>query len=1420
MTKTIPLTRRFAPPSDDVLRDPTFRTLLGDTPSGTSYWSDLLTHSPVLVIGEGKCGKTFEFLRQVATLRSEGRYAFFAPLEQLMHTPFIEILSPEDEAQFHAWSASDDPCFIFLDALDELKLRDGAFRNAFNKVRRAIGPNMSRVRLFISCRPGDPTLQFDVEELAALALPKQEQQAAAIREVGEVALIEIVSRSDCENTTTEREETGKDRPGHHVPMIVSLLPLDNSEIRESARLYNPEQADAFCDILDRQELWHLYRVPDDIMKALDYMARHGKFGTLEEQLRASIDEKLSEGIERRSALLALEKAQNGAARIALATIVMQRRTIKVDGTGDADTLSIRDVLSDFTAQEQAELIGKSIFVPNGVGTVQFHHRETQEYLAAQRIIQLHQLGLPRTDLIAMLFANIGGQAVIKTTMEPVAAWLTLSDHLVQAQVLQRKPQLLFNAGLPGSMSLDLKAKVLRSFVGRYKTSAWRLANVGHGKLRQIADPGLGVVVRELWDTAYTGHDAREVLLELIWLAPLSDCSDLALAALGDPALDIGHLTFAGRGVLAAGTQDEKAALKDMCLAGALPEAVIRYLLPDLFPDQMSEDEFWTLIQGMTEVPDTVHGLGYAIYCAVKNEGAATVSLRNRFTTSVWETRSADIHMYDARSDCDYYLDAVFAICAASEPADDDVDAWADAVAIALHFGERKGSIIAREDTKQIDAMMGSSPKLRAAYFWACIRLGDAIEAKEDDWGRFIRGTSELRRGAAIRDGDQDWLLGALDDEETRGIAFEALRYFFYLRADRALAEAVRLKMLEHPDLLERLDLIENPPPREPDKYDLRHKELQHKRAAEEAERVQGWINWRGKVLAEPNFGMDGDGRLNVLYDVSSILGQARNSGGWGHWDHELIARIMSPAFLDRLRAELSQFWRETEVLLRSERPNDKRGTYFNSWLLAHSAVKSEADVEGWANALSPNEIRQATRIACMALSQPPAFFRDLAAANPDIVAEVIAEEAVAQLRTVAETNDAPMLHDVLHHHPFVIKQQVAHRIAPEFSTLGMTEDNALQYGVRLVAEHGSHEDIEIATAAIIKRLDDHPQMFSLLSHLDIARTSELLLERTRDLQTAEARDTAGALFVSVFGDRWSNRVAEFESVAEDRRVQLLKELVIRAYEAVRRDEDQPLTTRRSGGARDAAEGARSALFDRLIATQSVATIAALHELAALPSFSHMSDRLREMSYEVAARVSDKGPMALPVFKALDEAATYTPYDRVTLFQVMNSRLGDFAHDLAHSETSIVDTLRKVDRETELRRFVADWLENRSRGAYSTTQEAVAYDEKRTDIRIHPTQFTEHAAIELKLDDTRHRWSGQALKNALFDQLVGRYLQHETCKVGCLLIVMRETREWQNPDNGEMMSLDATVEWLGSLAEEFITAHPDIFISVQGIDCSA
>lgn len=80
--------------------------------------------------------------------------------------------------------------------------------------------------------------------------------------------------------------------------------------------------------------------------------------------------------------------------------------------------------------------------------------------------------------------------------------------------------------------------------------------------------------------------------------------------------------------------------------------------------------------------------------------------------------------------------------------------------MAFHFGERRESIVAKEETKRLQEALSGNVALREGYFWACFDLAEALEEPENDWQRFVRSDYGriLRPFAEL---DSPWLLRAL-----------------------------------------------------------------------------------------------------------------------------------------------------------------------------------------------------------------------------------------------------------------------------------------------------------------------------------------------------------------------------------------------------------------------------------------------------------------------------------------------------------------------------------------------------------------------------------------------------------------------------------------------------------------------------------
>lgn len=1480
MAKYISISRRFALAEKIELRDPDHLSFFGSIPDGVYKWPDLLEMTPLVILGEGRSGKTREFEEQVEILRASGNDAFFIPLERLHDEDLESAMLPVDLEAFERWKQSPTAvAYFFLDALDELKLREGSLRSAVKKLQRACEPHFARTKLVLSCRPADWQSQIDSQHLEPFCvtqraylssgeptlLSKDASQsdggylrtgngtensvgrfvtwlkrifsrpptprAMQIDQGSEHFFLEVISKSKAEQGKDSSPQKATDTPKNITPTIVTLLPLSKNEVRDFAHGYSPKYADAFCQHLETHDFWHLYRLPAEIIDALDQLSTNVPLGTLEDQLRLGIQRKLREKHPNKRQALSVEKAQKGAERIALALFLLKKRTLTVNESGDPEKLDIGDILIDWTPQEQQELIGKTLFDPSGVGSVRFHHRATQEYLAALRLDRLRSDGIHNRSLFALLFEEVGGEAVVKPSMAPVAAWLALWHVDIRRLVLDREPALLFRQGLPSALSLDIRAEVLRAYVPQYAGKGWCRAGVGHEALKRVAHPQLSDLVRELWDDAYTGHDSRELLLEMIWLTPMPDCTDLSLAAALDNTLDPHHRTYAAWGVLAAGSQDQKQELTQAVLGSALPQRAVRNIVPEMVPSLIGIGDFLQFVDGLDSTPNDVHGLNYSIYRVTKSDELSRnekTTLRDALAEAIWATRRADCRMYQARSSKDHYQDALIASCHATIPeSDEDATAWARALAIAVHFGERDESIIAEKETKAIWSALDVHPRLREAYFWACLDLADDLEGHEEDWPRFIRAVSESRRSIRFYKEDQSWLLRFISAEaprNRRGIAFQALIFFFNLKDDTALAASIEAHVADREDWLETLRNVRNPQPREPDEWEIKREAKRSECEAEEAKRIGDWKAWRNEVVASPDFLMSSDRRLGILYDASKVISQGiSRDSTWGHWDSAIIARALGSDFLDRYRQELSVFWRQTDVRLKSERTLEERNSYPASWLLALAAVKAESETDGWTTSLTHDEAVRAARISCVELNGFAGYISMLDQAHPNAVAEVVSLEALAQLQQLADIGQAEIFHDVLYHGTANMKAAVATRIAPQIADFLSAEQagarNVLEYAIRIIEEEGGAEHRQQVKDRLEESLRDESLStgfaLSLLARIDAEAGCRQLLLKTEDLGSAQSRQVAIDVFASVFGDRHSGRMPDLNEIPDDRRVPLVKDLVLRAYQAVRRDEDIEHEGTYSPDLRDNAQDARSFLLETLLNLRLPETLAAIHELAEQRELSHMSDRLRQMAYEIAAQISDMTAHPVAAYQALDRDGAFVPFDHKSLFAAMMTKLDIFEHDILHAEDSPVDALRLLDQETELRRSIAFWLRKADHGVFDFTQEAVVVDENRTDIRFHPRSMTGYATVELK----RETWSVLELERALRDQLVGQYLQHDNCRAGCLLICQAKPKRWRHPATNAWMSLKDVVEHLEKMARQVMAASPELHVAVKGIDYS-
>lgn len=170
-------------------------------------WDEILRHRCVVVLGEAGTGKTTEFRQRSALLANTGAASFFVTVEELASQGFAESLTSKLERQFETWKSSTERAYFFLDAVDEARLngpRFKIFETALRKLERALGKDIVRAHVLISCRVSDWRAHSDRATIGVILYPADtpavaRQPESSPRVVDSVADIDVDDMDDVDD---------------------------------------------------------------------------------------------------------------------------------------------------------------------------------------------------------------------------------------------------------------------------------------------------------------------------------------------------------------------------------------------------------------------------------------------------------------------------------------------------------------------------------------------------------------------------------------------------------------------------------------------------------------------------------------------------------------------------------------------------------------------------------------------------------------------------------------------------------------------------------------------------------------------------------------------------------------------------------------------------------------------------------------------------------------------------------------------------------------------------------------------------------------------------------------------------------------------------------------------------------------------
>ena len=925
MTEFIDLQRQFIDLTDKELEDTEHLVWSSESALGPNFgWPELLDSRRVILLAEAGSGKTKEMIEQAKRLVGEGQYSFFVPLESLDTEPIEQILSPADAERLQQWKAEvEKPGWFFLDAVDELKLVRGKLDRALNRLSRDLGGVLERARVIVSCRPSDWRPIADRRTFQeCLPIPQKFGSFSSAEE----AFIKPL-RQDQKQPIFEPFKFKRNHDENDVH-VVRMLPMNKVQIKTFADQSGVGDAQAFLEEIERQNVSALALRPLDLGNLIETWTESGSLGTLAEQHEKMVSAKLKDGPDRPdSGVLSETKAERGAERLALALALTRKRTIRsieqIAGPRPVEaTLDAEIILADWSPKERQALLRRAVFDPATYGRIRFHHRSVEEFLAARRLFALREKGMPIKELLRLLFAEQYGVKVVLPSMRAIAAWLALWVPAVRKELIEREPETLISSGDPGTLSHSARGDLVRAFASHYGQGNWRGLNFTADDTLRLAHPELAPVIRECWGNEPTNPDVRGLLLQLIWLGPIRDCMDLALAAARNTDWDPGNRIVAIRAPIADGCNDTVRQLANEMKASPelWPTEIVSRVLTDLFPNVITVEELVKFIRVRTGECNR-HDQDFSwellrIAETIDPDSKEAVDLRDDLADLVWHGRQPEQYLHEFRSKFRLAAPALAVLCERQlvKTSVNQSEELLRASVIASRFGWDESD--RREPVGRLRKCFDTASDWRNDAFWAELQFTDEIIPSDDVRLRLHHAATESLVGR-LGPSDLVWLDKTLADEsrpERRAVALCAIVQDWNTQGrDPLRLEAIREALKGDAALLQDLTQWTAPPEMNEELKRIEREARDHVCAQAEADvqRLEDWKMWREEIVADPAGAFSGTKRNATLLNLYNWLREARPDRlRYNLWDKEAVFEAFGHEVADlserALRGPLAQ----------------------------------------------------------------------------------------------------------------------------------------------------------------------------------------------------------------------------------------------------------------------------------------------------------------------------------------------------------------------------------------------------------------------------------------------------------------------------------------------------------------------------------
>lgn len=1396
-------------------------------------WSDLIKEYRTILLSEAGSGKTAEIRNVARKLREEGKPAFFIRLENIP-SDFDDSFEVGSFDQFQDWLSSTEDGWLFLDSVDEARLRNpGDFHHAVRKLGRKISVAKDRAHIIVTGRISAWRPKTDLS-YCTQHLPFTPVETS-------IEATETDADDDWEEDKSVRSKESP-QPQSKAFKLVALDDLSTKQISIFVGAKRVTDTTAFLHAVERADALSFTSRPQDLEELAEFWIDQGKIGSRLELMQNSIRRRLLERDQNRADAQPLSEqyARLGAKLLAAATTLAHDPTIRVpDGADNSKGVSARDVLPEWDDKKHSVLLSRPIFDEAIYGTVRFHHRSVREYLTAEWLSELLNRDTSRRKTEALLFRNQYGLEVVVPTMRPVLPWLAILDEKIRDRLQKITPEVLFEGGDPSQFPLETRRTILEDVCEQLSEGISGRSVADRDAVQRFANADMSEDIRQLLEKYESDDELTAFLLRMVWLGELKtllpEAKRIALTQ------DVSKYTriAAFRAVKAIGSEQDNQDIRDAFVreASELKRDWLAELIQDTKPSLATLE--W-VFDGLSKSAEPKRYNVDRLDKAVETfASTADIDLLPKIIGGFDKLLNQEPVI--ERRYCEISTRFSWLLNAAAETAERLVlerhpTALETMTLDILHklptardydIGNFRGREL------EFEKLVPAWPELNRALFWFEVERARAARDKkrgeplDEFWqARFYRSYWNFDEN------DFDYAVEEISRQTLGDNRLVALSLAFSLYVDYGRSpkwrERLKKAVAQDAESSDRLGNYLNPPPQNEETRKWKQREANWKRrSAARKKKEKKYHEDNRKYLIEnveklrdPEFEQP-----DSISDAQHYLherAREKDSGlnRWTDGDWQCLIEEFGEAVAQAYRDGAVAYWRRYKPKLHSE------GALLNSTpfsiIFGLTGLAIEArESANWFETLSGDDIVLACRYAAHELNGFPVWFPKLGEKHPGIVGNFLLNEIRYELSNEKADVDTHYIISDLSWSGEWIWDSIAPHLIDFLKANEPVNLNNLRKLLTIV-QGSSVSDEEIRSLAAdkcksVEHLDHLALWFAVWTGVEPSVAIAAVGDRIAATSTETERVTFAMNYITNLQGGRRNETAgarpAFRSPSH------LKSLYLLMHQHIRRDEDieRAGTGVYSPGLRDHAQEARNGLFSQLNDIPGKEAFLALDEIAKLHPDESARPWMTHLTRSKAEQDADITPWKAAQLREFHDDLERTPANHRELAGLAVMRLLDLKDDLEHGDSSIADILKNVTLETDMRKYIGRELREKANGRYSIPQEEELADAKRPDLRFQGAGFDGPVPCELKLAD--NGWSGAKLFERLENQLCGDYLRDNRSSRGIFALVYRGHQQgWDVPNLKKRVDFSGLVEALQSHWEEISAKFPRVdAITVIGID---